>query len=353
MQTTMTRVAVIGAGLAGAAAAAHLRAAGVAVVVFDKARGPGGRMSSKRVGDGQLDFGAQYFTARQQSFRQQTALWLADGSAVQWSFEPWLFDENGLQHSRDSEQRYIGTPGMHQVVRQLLADTEQHYQCRVAELQYSNAEYSSQHSGQWTLTTDEGASYAGFDAVIITCPPEQSRQLLATCQVANALAAQIPPDLLLPCWAVLLQLAQPVAHPAEGIFIRRGALSWAARQANKPGRTRSSVGTEQHGAWSAEQWVVHLTAERSQQLIGQAPEQVVAVALQALSDVFNQPLQLTQSLCHRWLYASYNPVIEPPGLLQQGSLVLAGDWCLGGRVENAWLAGQQAAKRLLAAGALR
>lgn len=347
MRTTASRVAVIGAGLTAAGAAAQLRAAGADVVVFDKARGPGGRMSSQRVANCQLDFGAQYFTARSPAFLQQTRQWLADGSAMLWPFEPWLYDDNGLQRSTDSEQRFIGTPGMHQVVRQLLADTEQHYQCRVSELQFSNAAYSSQHAGQWTLSTDEGASYAGFDAVIVTCPPEQSRQLLSKSPATSAFATQIPHGLLLPCWAVLLELAQAAAHPAEAIFIRQGALSWAARQANKPGRARMSA--NEPGGQIAEQWVVHLNAEHSLQLLEYAPEQVVAVALQALSEVLNQPLQLTQSLCHRWLYASYDPVITPPGILQQGSLVLAGDWCFGGRVENAWLAGQQAAAQVLAA----
>lgn len=347
MSNTAGRVAVIGAGLTGAAAAARLRTVGVDVVVFDKARGPGGRMSSKRVADSHLDFGAQYFTARTATFQMLTQQWLVDGSAMLWPFEPWLYDENGLQRSTDNEQRFIGTPGMHQVVRQLLADTKQHYQSRVVELHNCHVACSSQQTGQWTLKTDEGACYAGFDAVIITCPPEQSRQLLATCPLASPLAAQIPAGLLLPCWAVLLELTQAVAHPAEAIFIRSGALSWATRQAQKPGRGR--LASAEHVGMFAEQWVVHLSAGASQQRLEQTPDQVAAVALQALSEVVNQPLQLAQSLCHRWLYASYNPAIAPPGLLQQGSLVLAGDWCFGGRVENAWLAGQQAAMRVLEA----
>lgn len=347
MTTAPWRIAIIGGGLTAAAAAAQLRAAGVQVEVFDKARGPGGRMSSKRVGDGQLDFGAQYFTARSAAFRAQVQQWLSSSQAMVWPFSPWLFDDTGLQASPDAEIRYIGTPAMHQVVRQLLADTKQYYQCRVTNLQHNQSPNHSEHAGQWTLDTAEGASYGGFDAVLITCPPEQSRQLLATCPIASPLAAQIPQNLLLPCWAVLLELAQPVQHPAEAIFIRSGALSWAVRQGHKPGRAHVSL--SDNAREGAELWLVHLNAETSLQLLEQAPAQVAAIALQALSEVFSQPLQLTQFLCHRWLYASFNPAIRAPGLLQQGTLVLAGDWCLGGRVENAWLAGQQAAAQLLAA----
>ena len=54
-------VAIIGAGMAGAACAYSLKQRGVDVVVFDKGRKPGGRMTSKRTADGYLDLGAQYY----------------------------------------------------------------------------------------------------------------------------------------------------------------------------------------------------------------------------------------------------------------------------------------------------
>ncbi|MBC8055480.1 MAG: FAD-dependent oxidoreductase, partial [Rhizobiales bacterium] len=41
-------VAIVGAGMSGAACAAGLRLAGVQVTVFDKSRNVGGRMASRR-----------------------------------------------------------------------------------------------------------------------------------------------------------------------------------------------------------------------------------------------------------------------------------------------------------------
>lgn len=58
------KVAVVGAGIAGLACAKRLTELGVLVEVFDKARGPGGRMTSKRTTHGYLDLGAQYFSGR-------------------------------------------------------------------------------------------------------------------------------------------------------------------------------------------------------------------------------------------------------------------------------------------------
>lgn len=43
------RIAVIGSGMAGLSCADMLERAGHAVALFDKGRGPGGRMSTKRV----------------------------------------------------------------------------------------------------------------------------------------------------------------------------------------------------------------------------------------------------------------------------------------------------------------
>lgn len=43
------RIGAIGAGMAGLSCAQALRRQGHAVVLFDKGRGPGGRMSSRRI----------------------------------------------------------------------------------------------------------------------------------------------------------------------------------------------------------------------------------------------------------------------------------------------------------------
>ncbi len=337
------RVAIIGAGMTGASAAQQLRQNGAEVVVFDKARGPGGRMTSKRVESTDaalpfypLDFGAQYFTARHPQFVKALQGWLAQGVVQRWDFDPYVWQHGLLLPSTDGQSRYVSTPTMHQLVKTLLDDTTLHLNCRITELSFSQSSFSSRHGGEWTLSSAEGASYPGFDAVILTCPPEQSRQMLAE----HPLALQIPPALLLPCWAVSLQLDRAVEHPADGIFVKEGPLSWCARQSAKPGRTGIT-----------EQWLLHFNAATSLQLLEASPEELVALAQLEFSRIIGQKVSASQSLCHRWLYASFNPAQPAPGVLTDKSqqLVLAGDWSLGGRIENAYLAGRQAAAFLLPA----
>uniref|UniRef100_UPI0018DF9768 FAD-dependent oxidoreductase n=1 Tax=Neoroseomonas rubea TaxID=2748666 RepID=UPI0018DF9768 len=60
-------IAILGAGLAGLAAARHLAARGVPVRLFDKGRAPGGRLATRRADHAgrrlQFDHGAQYLRA--------------------------------------------------------------------------------------------------------------------------------------------------------------------------------------------------------------------------------------------------------------------------------------------------
>ena len=60
------QIAIVGTGMAGLSCATRLAALGHEVALFDKGRGPGGRMATRRVeADGTLlrfDHGAQYFT---------------------------------------------------------------------------------------------------------------------------------------------------------------------------------------------------------------------------------------------------------------------------------------------------
>jgi len=58
---TPRRVAVVGAGIAGITAARTLAQAGWHVIVFEKSRGAGGRIATRRTEWGGFDHGAQFF----------------------------------------------------------------------------------------------------------------------------------------------------------------------------------------------------------------------------------------------------------------------------------------------------
>jgi predicted NAD/FAD-dependent oxidoreductase len=113
--STAHRIAIIGAGTAGLSCAQFLAHAGHQVHVFDKSRGPSGRMSTRRSSDGdanwQCDHGAQYFTAHDADFRAQVATWEQAGAAS-WSARIGSYDGQRFMLQTSAGQRFVGTPRM-------------------------------------------------------------------------------------------------------------------------------------------------------------------------------------------------------------------------------------------------
>ena len=64
----MEKVAIIGAGISGLALANKLKNH-FEVVVFEKSRGYGGRVATRRSGEFIFDHGAQFFKAKTEEFR--------------------------------------------------------------------------------------------------------------------------------------------------------------------------------------------------------------------------------------------------------------------------------------------
>ena len=165
-------IAIIGAGIAGLSAANALHKAGHAIQLFDKSRGSGGRMSSKRSDVGVLDLGAQYFTARDRRFVDEVQQWQAEGWAAEW--EPHLYHyKNGLlSPSPDEQTRWVGTPRMSAITRGLLGHLPVSFSCQITDL--------IRGEKRWHLLDAEGEEHGPFSHVIIATPAPQATSLLAS-----------------------------------------------------------------------------------------------------------------------------------------------------------------------------
>ena len=320
-------IAIIGTGLAGLSAAQALNAAGLDVQLFDKSRGSGGRMASKRSDAGSLDLGAQYFTARDRRFVDVVQQWQARGWVAEWDPQLYQLDEHGLHPSPDEQLRWVGTPRMSAISRALLGALPVHFSCRITEV--------FRGEQNWQLQDAEGQSHGPFSAVIVATPAPQATGLLSAAPKLAGTAASV---IMTPTWAVALAFASPLDTPVQASFVRGSAIDWLARNRSKPGR-------DSH----YDTWVLHASSEWSRQHLDLAKEEVIEHLHGAFAELIGCCLPAPSfSLAHRWLYA------RPAGNHEWGALADAdlglyacGDWCLSGRVEGAWLSGQEAARRLL------
>jgi renalase len=319
-------IAIIGAGLSGLTAARTLSDAGFDVSLFEKSRGTGGRMASRRSEAGDLDLGAQYFTARHPDFQQAVANWQQRGWVAPW--QPVLPPRTDRAGALAEPERWVGTPSMSALTRGLRGELPAHFACRIEHLKSSDA--------GWTLVDSEGQKYGPFSQVIVTLPAPQAAALLIA--AAPGLAAQAAAVAMRPTWVVALGFARPLPVSLQACFVRGPVLDWLACNSSKPGRNNAM-----------QSWILHADSDWSKANHDLPADQVIAQLSAAFADAIGHPLPPADlSLAHRWLYAraANEHNLGTLGDAEKG-IYLCGDWCLSGRIEGAWLSGRQAAQQIL------
>ncbi len=308
-------IAIVGAGMAGLACATKLSRAGRQFTQFDKGRGPGGRMATRRAeigGEtGRFDHGAQYFTARDSGFQEQVVRWESEGVVARWPAA--------------GEDVWVGTPAMNAPIKALAEPLEVHWTARVTGI--------AKGEQGWRLNVDD--KIQEFDSVVLAIPVEQAAELLANVHAGFADRARRTQSR--PCWALMAHFPQrlecgDVLPGGEG-----DTVPWAARNGAKPGRDGS------------ENWVVHGSPEWSAAHLEEEAESVAGQLLDAFlhqAEVMPQaPLHMA---AHRWRFAMAEPVDGPDALWDaEAKIGVAGDWLIAPRVEAAWLSGTRLARAIL------
>ncbi len=301
--------------MAGLACADALRDAGHSVTLFDKGRGPGGRMATRRMetplGDVFIDHGAQYFTVRDPGFRQVVDGWRHLGLAAPWPLA--------------GADAWVGLPGMNAVVRRMAAFHDVNWDQQITGMVRKH--------GAWTLISKSGES-GQFDAVILAIPAEQAAAILSLHDFAMARIALMARSQ--PCWAGLFVFDRPLEVQPR-VIRNEGDIAWAAPNRAKPGRT------------GPEAWIVQASALWSTARLEASSAKIAEPLLAALAEIFGTSIPAPiASFAHRWRFALsagtgdgalWNPDI---------GLGVCGDWLLGPRVECAWLSGQMLAERCVA-----
>ena len=306
------RCEIVGAGMAGLACADALKHAGHSAALFDKGRGPGGRMSTRRLptslGEVAIDHGAQYFTARDPAFKQVVATWRDLGIALPWPLA--------------GADAWIGVPGMSAIVEQMASTHAVTWGLHVTAM--------SRKNDMWWLTGTSG-EIGPFDAVVLAIPAEQAATILSLHDFSMARIALLARSQ--PCWTSMFVFDDPL-EDLPSIIRNRGAISWAARNSAKPGRR------------GPEAWVVQAGGAWSLAHLEESPEHISAMLCDALSHAMESTMPApVAAVSHRWRYALSAGTGDGALWDETIGLGVCGDWLLGPRVECAWLSGRMLAQR--------
>lgn len=309
------RVIIVGAGLSGLMAARTLHASGHSVTVFDKGRGVGGRLATRRIDEATLDHGAQFFTVRSDEFASHVSEWVNAGVAHEWC--------KGFG-TDDGHPRYVGTRGMSGIAKHLASGLD----VRLATLAFSLEETPN----GITIMTDDGKKHE-CDAVILTAPLPQSFSLLFGAGIEMpAELRSIDYDRTLGLLAVLDSPHHNVPAPG-GLQFPDDTFSFIGDNSAKGISAMSALTFHANPQWSRDHFDDDL--DTIHELLIAAAQPWLGTA----SIVDSQP--------KKWRFATpQKSWPDPCWTTSNGRIILAGDVFAGPKMEGAALSGLAAARSL-------
>lgn len=296
------KIALIGAGAAGAACVSVLRSRGADFQIFEKSRGAGGRLATRRVKLPEQNIEVSYDHG---------------APAFEWSNELNTRLSNIIQTKTlcNFEKSYVSSPGMTQLVKDLLGTTQVQ---SLAEIQAIEG-----HAKQWFLlekpqaqSNSPARSFGPFDAVVITAPAPQATQLLS--RVPCAWKSELAKISYAPCWALMFAVAN--SQQTHATF-DTATFSSVLLQNVKPGRPQLP---------GIQAWVAQASTSWSTAHLEHSADEIVNQLLPlALSAIGADAQQVIHSTAHRWRYSTVLSGVGHTMLNDdENGLHYAGDGCL-------------------------
>lgn len=307
----------MGAGIAGASCAGQLAAAGWAVDVFDKARGVGGRLSTRRLEQGWASLGSPFLSARREPFRGQLREWTRQGWLEPVRGDVWQGRATISWSQAHLQNHYRPTIEPSKLVRELLGEAALHTHAPVASLRAR------------TIVMEDGQTHGDYDCVICSVPTPQAVPMLESLPLLRERVRDVR---FRPVWSFLMRWDGGPA--ANVIRFDDHLLSLAVRQiADGPGL-----------------WTVHSSHEFAETYLEASEMEASNRAASALMGLLGLPWPVEIEASHLWRHAQ--PADAAGGFWvsdRESRVALIGDGIAGEGVERAWESGTRLAQALIQA----
>ena len=339
-------LAIIGAGIAGTAAAWALRETPLDVTLFEKSRGFSGRAATRRKHGAHYDHGANYFKTDTDRLRHLIQDVLPADELEDIGRDVWTFDGQGAISKGDPKHnqapKWTYRSGISTLGKLLFqaSGADVRRETRIARLERT--------SEGWDLVTTEDETVGPFDAVLVTPPAPQSAELVEASKMDETLRSTLVAALEKTDYRTQLTAVLAYEHRIErpgdffGLVNTGGEhdIAWLSFEEDKPGHVpegQSLIIAQMAPAWSEPRY--SLSVEEL------APEAARLAGRLLSTDLSGWAWADRQG----WRYALPQNQVNTDALEKAATsgLFFAGDALAGkGRVERALDTGLDAAERI-------
>ena len=321
-------VAIIGAGLSGITVASKIKDK-FEVQVFEKARGVGGRMSTRKDPPFIFDHGAQFFKIKSKCFKYFLSELFTEKIIRPWEFKLAYYEENSLKKIKvikNSDKFYVGVPNMDTIVKYIAKD------CNV--ILNTKIERIIKEKNKWFLYDQNKQSFGEYDWVILTLPAKQSLELIDKNISFYPLINKVK---MMGCFSLMIGMNEPIHLDFDAALIEHNDVGWLALNDSKPCRMKKNS------------LLINSSYEYASKQINYSKDTVLRHLLNQTNTLINHKLSnINMTKIHQWRYveAKKSPT-ENYFIDHTKKIAVCGDWFVNSRVEGAFLSANELSKDIL------
>jgi len=331
------RIAIIGAGLSGITLAENLKDV-ADIVIFEKSRGIGGRITTRFSKPFYFDHGAQYFTAKTAEFQEFLKSPISEGFVKEWNLDCCEIDLKAKKLQKIVKKSYyVGSPKMNELCKYFARKFPENVviklKTRVVKI--------SKNFGKWQIFDENNNYHDEFDLVISTIPPQQAIEI-------------IPPQFkyfediknyqMIGCYSLMLALKEKPDIKWNAVSAKNSKINWISFDSSKPNRIlgKDEDGNEHYC------FLINSNNEWAQKHIEDDQEFVEnEMILEAQKIMKFSPENVVFSNLHKWRYANIGEQKGDKSLYdEKNKIAVCGDWLIQAKVESAFLSATDLVKKL-------
>lgn len=312
----MKKIAIIGTGLSAIFSAIHLRKnTDLEINLFDKARGLGGRLATRRAEGGKFDHGAQYFSIARINNLPEIQM---------------LINEGVINNIEDKDI-YFSPDGMTNIAKKLLIDFNIFKEHKLVSIDKENENYK--------LFFENGSTF-NSDYIIMSCPMPQSLEILNKSKIDydNNLIKDLEDLSYFPCIVVMIKSEIKLSNLEKhiGTDVDSKDISWIG---DNYGKKVSSI---------ENYYTIQCSPEFSYENFENEYDETNEKLKHEMEKIFGSNYQILSN--HKWRYSIPKNFYQGDNSLvinQKDFLGLCGDIFTNGRFDGAITSGLSIADKFL------